>query len=498
MRKILCNPIYLLQFFCIVTVCALLSCEKDEDENPPVIVEVRNYAASPDDTVLQTVSTGQWVVIAGKNLSGVREVYFGGVAAPFNLALSTSESLVMQIPFIPFQSVPRNKLNAITVVNNGGVASFDINITGAPIISYIRNDAAAPNDSIVDAIFPDQRINLVGYNLKGATKITFQGVEVDLSSVVYTDTSAVMQVPIDFSNADITLANTINYTTSLGSAAFHIGIVGPPLITNISNENPTEGSTVYISGYSFVSVESLIFAGTIISDFEVSADGGTIKFVAPELAESGPVILTTPGGKFTTIFNVNDASTAAVCNFDNISPVGWGGGGATVSDNNANFPGNKGKYAILQNGIVAPLDWKAWDGGRIIILDKVKWMPKENDKDSLDSWAVKFEINVPKAWNGNTLFVSSENNDYRIPYEPWKDATGKTFSFTTSGWKTITLPFSLFRKGWGGTEKPANLKDLLGDVESCGFAIQTMNISNANSVTGLQAAVDNIRIVKIK
>ncbi|HEY9007662.1 MAG TPA: glycan-binding surface protein, partial [Ohtaekwangia sp.] len=382
--------------------------------------------------------------------------------------------------------------------SKGGTSSYEIIVTGAPIIAHIRNYTGSQDDAVVDAIFPGQQINIVGYNLKGATKIAFQGIDADLSSVVYTDSSAIVQVPSDFSTVDVTLANTVNYTTPIGTVAFHIGIVGPPLITNVSCENPSVGSTVYIKGYNFVSVDSLKFGGTLISDFEASPDGNTIKFVVPNLTKSGPVVIVTPGGRFNTIFNVNDYSTGTLCNFDDISPIGWNGYGATVSDNGTDFPGSKGKYAILKNEIVSPWDWQAWSGGRIIILDPVKWMSKDEPDSLLDSWAVKFELNVPAAWNGNSLFVSSEHNDFKITYEPWKDATGKTFGFKTAGWQTITLPLSLFRKSWGGTVPPTNLKDLLGNRESCGFAIQTMNISNSNSVTGLMAAVDNIRVVKIK
>lgn len=498
MKKILFSRIYSALLCSMLVAFVLTACKDEDDVGVPVITAIRNYAASPDDTVVQTIQAGQWVVVMGNNLRDVSLVLFGSVPATINYTYSTDQSIVIQVPSIPFPSVPKDKLNVVTVANSSGTATFEINVTGAPMVSHIRNNAASPDGAIVDAIFPDQQINIVGYNLKGATQITFQGVEADLSSVVYTDSSAIVQVPSDFSNADITLANMINYTTPLGTAAFHIGIIGPPLVTNISCENPSEGSTVYIQGYNFVSIDSLKFGGTLISDFEASSDGSTLKFVVPNLTKNGPFMVATPGGKFKTIFNVNDVTTGALCNFDDISPIGWGGSGATVSDNSTDFPGNTGKYAILQNDVVAPWDWQAWNGGRIIILDKVKWMPATNEADGLDSWAVKFELNVPAGWNGNSLFVSSENNDYKITYEPWKDATGKTFKFKTEGWQTITLPFSLFRKGWGGTVPPTDLKDLLGNTESCGFAIQTMNISSSNSATGLKAAVDNIRVVKIK
>jgi len=478
----------------------LASCHDDADKmsGPPVVTEVRNYAASPNDTVVHSLQGAQWVVLMGKNMNNVAAVFFGRVQASINSTLTTGQSIVIQVPSIPFQSIPRDQVNEITVIDkNGTISTFAISITGAPIISHVRIAADAPNDTIVNVLFPGQQVNLVGYNLVGATEISFQGIKADLKTVVYTDTSVVVHIPADLSGANVSLANKITYTTPLGTVVFPIKIVGPPIIESISCENPSEGTTVSLKGYNFISIQKLTFAGTEISSFKETTEGDAVEFVVPVLTQSGPVVVTTPAGTFTTKFNVNDMTTDVIVNFDDISPVGWGGWGATVSSSDTDFPGNHGKYAVLQNDVIPAWDWAAWSGGRIIILDPVKWMSTA-DSTSLDSWAVKFEINVPEAWNGTSLFVSSEHNDFRITWEPWKTANGKTAAFTTSGWQTITLPFSLFTAGWGGTKPPTGIKDLLNNPESQSFAIQTMNIGSGNSATGLKAAVDNVRIVKIK
>jgi hypothetical protein len=490
-------PIRLILVAVLFTV--LISSCQDENESGsrPVISEVRNYAGAPNDTVVHTINTGQWLVLIGENLGTVSQVYFNGVPASVNRAYLTDETVVVQVPSIPFQSVPPDQRNQITVVNENGPSVYEMSIVGPPQVLAIRNYAAAPNDTLVDYIVPGQQLNLIGFNLSGATQIEFQGIATDLESVIYTDSSAVVTVPSDLSGGDVSKANRIHYTTRLGTTVVPMRIIGPPLINHISWENPQEGSTVYLKGFNFLNIQSLYFAGAEVTSYTAPSDS-VIELTVPPLAESGPVEITTKSGTYTTIFNVNNGGNEVLCNFDDVSPVGWGGWGATVWDSSTEFPGNKGKYGVLQNGVVNPWDWGAWGGGRIIILDPVKWLPKASETDPLDSWAVKFELNVPQGWNGNSLFVSSEHNDYRITWEPWKDATGRTFAFTTNGWRTITLPLSLFRKGWGGTASPANLVDLLGNTESNGFAIQTMNISSASSATGLKAAVDNIRIVKIK
>jgi len=496
MKKILYNCIYGPVLCSMMMTFLLLSgCEDDTDQASPVITEVRNYAASPDDTVLQEVNTGQWVVVLGKNLGGVREVYFGGVRASLNTNLTTSESIVIQIPSIPFPSVPKDKLNAITVVNGGGMASFEISVIGAPIISAVRNYAEAPNDTIVNSLFPGQKINIVGFNLKDPTSIAFQGIEADLGNIIYTDSSAIVQVPADLAGSDDDLLNSITYTNRVGPGTFRIKILGPPIITAISYENPDEGDEVYVYGRNFVVVEGVTFAGVAISDYEVSPDSASVRFIVPALTESGPVMITTAAGSYTTLYNVNDLTTGVIDNFDDISPLGWG---STVSDDPANYPGNKGKYNIFQNDPIAPWDWGAWNAKRILVLNPVQWVPEANVGDPLNTWAVKFDINVPDDWNGNTLFVSSEHNDFRGVYEPWKDAKGKAFNFRTSGWQTVVIPLSQFRNGWGGSTAPKNITDLLGDKGNSAMILQTMNISDKTTPTGLNIAVDNIRVVKIK
>lgn len=230
MKKILYNPVYFLQLLCIVAVSALLSACKDDEVELPVITEIRNYAASPNDTIVQTLNANQWVVILGKNLSGVSGVYFSSIPAVVNGALTTDESIVVQIPSIPFQAVPRDKVNIVTIANSSGATSFEIKITGGPIITHARNYADAPNDTILNSVAPGQSINLIGFNLEGATSINFQGVEADLANIIYTDSSVIVKVPDDFSSGDASRANKITYTTALGSSIYSIPIFDPAIL----------------------------------------------------------------------------------------------------------------------------------------------------------------------------------------------------------------------------------------------------------------------------
>jgi hypothetical protein len=194
---------------------------------------------------------------------------------------------------------------------------------------------------------PGQLINIVGYNLKNATKIAFQGVAADLKKVAYTVSSAVVQVPADLVGGDASLANMISYTTSIGSCNFAIKIIGPPIIRSISYEIPKEGDKVYIYGNNFIAVNSLSFAGTPITSYDVLADT-VIGFTAPSLSTSGgPVVVETGSGSFTTAYKVNDVNyinggdVCIIANMewgDYFGWAWWGGGILNSSDPNSGWP----------------------------------------------------------------------------------------------------------------------------------------------------------------
>lgn len=217
------------RLFIAVHLISLLACQKEKIE-PPVITEVINYAASPNDTIVQTIQTGQWVVLRGENLSKVTQVFFSNTPAALNATYCTDSNIVVQVPSISFQSVAKEQWNELIVVNEAATVSFPINIIGPPFISHIRNYDAAPNDTLTGLIIPGQHINIIGYHLNNAISITFQGLEADLSQVVYTDSSAIVKVPEDFSDGDAKLANKINYTNAAGTSTFSIPIFDPAVL----------------------------------------------------------------------------------------------------------------------------------------------------------------------------------------------------------------------------------------------------------------------------
>jgi hypothetical protein len=512
MKKIIVNYRLVLQLFLMAaSMIVIVSCNEEEDEvsAPPSISEVRNYASSPNDTLIQSLNTGQWVVVLGKNFSLESQVYFNGVPASVNNTLFTKTSMVVQVPSIPFESVPDDGFNVITVVNEKGASKYTIEIVGTPLITSVRNPAEAPNDTIVNSIVQGQEINIIGFNLKNATNIAFQGIPIDLAGVVETDSSIIVKVPDNLSGSDAALTNLISVTNRVGTGAVFIKIIGPPSITGVSFELPREGDQVYLYGNNFINIQTLTFAGAAITDFEVTGES-RIGFISPALTQSGPVEIITQGGSFATAYKVNDI---AAINAGGVGILGnmewgdyfgyawWGGSDLTSSDPNsgwppynANFPNGFGMYLELKSNV---LNGGAGDDGTAIRLSEASWMPDANFNDPVSSWTLKFEIFVPNAWNGSTLCIKTNNGDYLARYEPWRISSSKTAPYSTTGWQTVTIPLSEFRLADGKGASVTSIPTLINNP-STGKTFLTIYLHNygTSASTSFDGAFDNFRIVK--
>jgi len=370
---------------------------------------------------------------------------------------------------------------------------------GAPVITSVRNYAASPADTLVNGITTGQWVVLIGHNLKNAVQISFNGIPATINSTMFSDTSATVLVPavIPFPSVSPADLNTIRYVTREGATTFTFDIVAPPpTITSISNENANEGDSVYIYGLNLFFISEISFAGTSITQYATASDGTSIGFVLPALTESGPVVVTTKSGRVTTPFNVNDATTGVLCDFDKINTFSWGTG---IDNSSASFPGNRGNYAVLSNGILPAGDGTWWGWQRSINTNDVQWVPADSLSLSLDEYAIKFEISVPSTWTGTSIYIiKGYSFDYMARYEPWQGANGTVSPFITKGWRTVTIPLSMFRSNDGKGSAAASLTALLGTSGNGAVNIQTKNFSASPSASGLQAAIDNIRVVKIK
>src|ERR1700722_3403686 len=140
---------YLAMALSVALLIVTAGCKKT-GSNPPVIKSIRNYAASPGDSLVSAIGPGQWVVITGYNLTGAVNIYFDGVASSFNDALFSDTSAVVLIPsVIAFPSVAAKELNTIQYVTTHGQTTFSFSILPpAPTITSVSNENANPGDTV--------------------------------------------------------------------------------------------------------------------------------------------------------------------------------------------------------------------------------------------------------------------------------------------------------------------------------------------------------------
>nr|MBD3621027.1 hypothetical protein [Sunxiuqinia sp.] len=151
MKKILFNRIHFLLLSCLALVVLQLSSCKDEDMDVPVITAVRNYDVAPNDTLVDVLVPGQFVVLEGAHLQEAMMISFNGIPATFNKALFADNYAVVRVPdVIPFPLVAEEDMNTIKYVTPAGETTFNFNIVaGAPMVAGVFNENPVEGETVV-------------------------------------------------------------------------------------------------------------------------------------------------------------------------------------------------------------------------------------------------------------------------------------------------------------------------------------------------------------
>ena len=176
------------------------------------------------------------------------------------------------------------------------------NIEKNPVITGVVNYVASPNDTALHSLVADgQWVVITGEHLQSAIQIKFNGVTASFNSTLFSQNSAVVQIPpMQFSTIDSSKLYTIEYTTTTGTTtfAFKLG-PGAPVITAISNVFANPGDSVFLYGTNLVLVESLNYAGNAIAKTVSNLDGTVLGFLMPAQTPTDQVLLITKGGRDT-------------------------------------------------------------------------------------------------------------------------------------------------------------------------------------------------------
>jgi len=488
---------------------ALAACDTEDNVAAPTITSIRNYEAAPNDTLVTHIIPGQWIVIHGKNLKNATQILFDGVPAQFNYALFTNDMAVVQIPSsIPFNDVSTADLNTVRYTTTDGTTTFNFNVRS--LSGIITGNSLSSKDVVGDSVF------IYGINLYLINSVTIAGEAISPFTTVSNGSSIGFKLPA----ISEPMPWHVVVEAASGTYTYEISIV--PIISSVSNINPSQGDSVYIYGANLNGVKSFTFAGTDITSYKEVDNGSSIGFVLPALSQTAPVTIATTYGTVATVFKVNTqiSNDGVLANMEWGDYFGWSWwGGVSLTVNNSansqgwitvrtNFDGvlgtNNSMFMSYNVGKMKSGDGALYDNTYYFPVDTHQWVPATNLSDPVDNWAMQFEISVAKPWNGGTLcFVSDFASNYVARYEPWQISATNTAAYSTKGWRTVTIPLSSFRAedttlGAGKGASVGSLIDLIGSTGNTKLHIYLHNFSTSQTTTGVYAGIDNIRIVKIK
>lgn len=506
------NKLYGISFqllLLLIAVALVPACKKTVSGNAPTITSIRNYAASPGDTLVTSITQGQWIVINGQNLKNAVQIMVDGVPVQFNYALFADDKAVIQVPStIPFNDVAAADLNTLKYYTTDGSTTYSFGVNAPP--ATITGNSMSSSNKVGDSI------HIYGTNLFLIKSLTIAGVSVSPFSTVTDGSSIGFTLPL------ITQPMPWHGVLVAASGTYNFDISIVPLITSVSNANPSLGDSVYVYGTNLSGVTSFTFGGAAITGFIEAADGLSVGFKAPSLSQSGPIKIVTTYGTATSVFNVNSqiSTNGMLANMEWGNYFGWqwwGGAGLTVNSA-ANSGGwiavktdldgvlgtDNSMFVTYDKGVMPGGAGSAFDGTYNFPIGANQWVPAANLSDPVANWAIQFEISVARPWEGSTLcFVGGFAGNYIARYEPWQISASSTKAFATKGWQTVTIPLTSFRAsdptlGDGMGASVTSLTNLLGSTGNTGLSIYLHNFKTSSTATGFYAALDNVRVVKIK
>ncbi len=377
--------------------------------------------------------------------------------------------------------------------------------TGSPSITGIR---AITPDSSITAALPGQIVVIQGANLASATAISFNGFPASFNSGLFSNSNLVVRVPaISWDSIPSGKLNTVDVQTAGGTATYKFTITPPaPNITSVSNENALAGETITINGTDFYGVTKVIFPGGIAGTNLVSTGTTSITVTVPNgITTADSLTLTGAYGTGASKFvfdNYLSPGTGFLANFEDGNPYfGWQWWGGIKEKDASAYPNSTGNYVrIHPSGAINAGDASWYADNRAVMVAGSPWVSSANLSDPIGNYALKFEIYVKIPWtNGSLMIAPAGNFNFLARYAPW-EKTG-TGSFVTNGWQTVTIPLTSFLSGSGSynaSGKPAaNIPALTGGTNAAAIQIMLYNDS-ATPLAAFDAAIDNVRIVKVQ
>lgn len=364
----------------------------------------------------------------------------------------------------------------IAVVSSCKKEASNNQCSGTPVISKISpttdRDASTTGGSLSDWVI------IQGSDLCGAKKIMFNDVEVDLSSAYITPTEITVAVPRGIPTVK---NNKVTLSTATGDVTFDYDVSIPPLLlVGMYNEYTAAGSMMAILGKNFDLYElnkengKIEFGGKEVAIERSTPDSIFFK-VPSDAAINAKIQVKDKRGTLTTVPGQYKDNRGMIYNMDGPSDYFWNHDRLTIQAGPLPAP-ISGKYVYWKGKYN---DGKQWDWDEHFHLVQGPKLADAGVVGASTNFLIKFEINVMSDWDKDALKIKMFGQDYE-----WKPFTN--LPFTTSGWKTITIPLSVYKENGA----PIDITQVRANASS-----EIRLYIHGEDPLDVNMAVDNFRIV---
>lgn len=327
--------------------------------------------------------------------------------------------------------------NDIVTYNDG----YDDGMTsnGAPVITGVYS----PEDRefttpLTEAQFGEY-IMVTGENLSNVTQIRMNDVEVDMTDVYATSSTAWFAVP---SAAPTEFSNKIYYQTKLGETAYDFTVIVPDVsVIGLYNEMAPAGSTVKVEGsffqlHGFGSKETsqVTMNGTPLEVSDVSDNGLTLKI--PENAQPNSLItFEWQGANGTQTVSTPYARKEDLIYEDWSAAGNWGDASYLVTNpEDTDPPALCGPYFRVHKSFGAwAFSWVLGSGFNLapeVVENPENYLMKFEVCSGMDS---PFQDTGANDGNGYTIVLGDDANKYE-----WNPSSVQSFN-TFGEWCTVRL-----------------------------------------------------------
>lgn len=361
-----------------------------------------------------------------------------------------------------------------------------------------------------------QLMRVEGSGFTGLRKVYINGYSTYFNPVYVSDNSMLINISKNTPTveAEEGVRNTIRFVNDVTETIFEFEIRdSSPTITHFSNSMPNAGEVIIVYGTGLLEVEKVVFPGnvevtsSIISDKDgeffmvempqgVSEEGGSIFIECANGGAYSPayfnfkkgIILDFDGsGTHGSWGDPNDTNTHSMIFPEDLESVVIGEGNVSKGTYVAHRPTRIVSFKAGSNR-----NTEVWTAGNGVDDWRGQLTPYIPASTTVDKVGFQFDIYVPEAWNGTGFLKICMQNGFNggewsgacYNYVPWI-VDKKAVPFQTTGWTTVTIPFSKFYKFSDGD---FTFEDILVERETASYANFGIYFENSNiklnNVTG--------------